>query len=147
MTDSAAYGDRGETLASRVAARVLDSFPTATANHWRLDGYTCVEFSQGPERVRVFLTVDGEREYLIQADPYLSLEAETASGDLDDQVEELSSHVIEIVRAGVVKVRRWAFLGPLSPSIVGSPGVDPIIVEMMAGRHSTVVARAHGWNG
>lgn len=147
MTGSAHRGDYGESLADQVAARVLESFPTATANLRRVHHSTCAEFIQSPERVRVFLTVDGGGEYLIQADPDLSIEAETASGDLDSQVEELYSQVIEIVRAGVVKVRRWAFLGPLSPSFVGSPGVDPIIDEMLTRRHSIVVARAQGWDG
>ena len=135
--------DAGQ-FATAVARGVTRQHPvpwTLTVDTTTLAG---VQFSPGDGAVPVLLTTYFDGTFQLEAGDRLVEEWDSEPGSMEEQVDNAVSRILAIAREGVVYVRTYPWMGPLSPSFVDVPSADEI-VKASRGRWGRVVKRWTAW--
>ena len=136
-------------IATEVVSRVNARFPEV-----RVDVHGPTELAHGvfvvisPEDPRavdaeVFVAYDGT--YLLNAGPSFCIESDDFSGNLADVAGQIFAQLGAFGTAGMVEVRRLKWLGPISPTWIGRPGIDDYIDEALLSRSAKVVRSWRPW--
>jgi hypothetical protein len=146
MTDRT-HAPYGRRIADEVVRHVSAAYPTvAVTVHPYEKGiwYTRVQFAPIDEdAVPVWLAVNADDRFVLTAGDTFRWELpfvpEDAQADLIvEEIRQLADH-------GVMAVRANRLFGAFSASVVGSPGVDAYLDEVLAGRFAKILEERSAW--
>jgi hypothetical protein len=137
------------SIATDVANRIEARFPKVRVT-LRGPSEVChgVDVNFSPldvHAVNAEVTVFYDGSYNLEAGSDLVFESDDMSDKLDGVADEIVEQIEAFGEGGLVSVRHFKFLGPLSPNSFGSPGIDVEIDEILRSRFSVVLQYWESW--
>lgn len=118
------------------------SFREQVSGHGTLTEIRLEPARKGAATVVVIVFFDGT--FQIAVEKLFESEQSEPLGDIDASAQAVCEAVLSLASAGLVSVRRWGWLGPLSPRQTGSPK-SPVIRNLIDRPSSRIVAKRLPW--
>jgi hypothetical protein len=132
-------------FARQVAGQVSEQCPVAWQMRVEGEQMSTVEFlPTDPQAVSIAFSANFDGTYQVNADRNFVDEHDGEPSTLSAQVDSAVTAILDLAKHGLVTVRLCSVLGPLSPTIVGSPE-SQVVRSALGNRWATPIARSNPW--